>query len=112
MTKQSLEKVREIYKDNSDDELNEQIRELQHAVQSGISLVKQYGLNSECEPKHLRVGVNSTFVTMGALVSLLIEKGIITRREMHEFEIILWTNEVARYEDALFTRLGQKVSLV
>lgn len=46
-----------------------------------------YAMNSdpkETEPKHLRTGINAAMVEHGALVGLLIEKGVITIEEYYK----------------------------
>lgn len=62
-----------------------------HAMQSGVRLrMTREGIpddgdldvpRGECSPKHLRVGVNTAMSDHGALVKLLIDKGIITQEE-------------------------------
>jgi hypothetical protein len=48
-----------------------------HAVQTAIAVT----MGRDCEPKHLRVGVDLTKSDQGALATLLIEKGVITEAE-------------------------------
>ena len=48
-----------------------------HAVQSAIALT----MGPDTEPKHLRVGIDTTKSDQGALATLLIEKGVITKAE-------------------------------
>ena len=57
-----------------------------HSYQSAIALqITRLGLNGAgADPKHLRVGINSTMSDHGALAMLLVEKGIITDREYAE----------------------------
>lgn len=50
-------------------------------------------------PKHLRVGVNSAMSDMLAIVTLLIDKGIITEEEYVERVRLAMNEELARYED-------------
>ena len=51
-----------------------------HRMQTGVAL-KAYSDSTEIQPKHLRVGINSTFVTDAAVAKLLIEKGVFTIEE-------------------------------
>lgn len=51
-----------------------------HAMQSGVAMKMSFA-PSETTPKHLRVGVNSALSNAGGLVTLLMEKGLITREE-------------------------------
>jgi hypothetical protein len=51
-----------------------------HAMQSGVAMAMNYDA-SQTDPKHLKVGVNSSLVTTSALVHLLIAKGVITELE-------------------------------
>lgn len=56
-----------------------------HAMQTGVKMLREVdpgdGDTGECSPKHLRVGVNSSLQSVGALVELLIEKGVLTELE-------------------------------
>lgn len=51
-----------------------------HAMQSGVAMAMNYD-DTQTDPKHLKVGVNSSLVTTSALVYLLISKGVITEVE-------------------------------
>lgn len=51
-----------------------------HAMQSGVAMAMNHD-PSQTDPKHLKVGVNSSLVTTSSLVHLLISKGIITEAE-------------------------------
>lgn len=55
-----------------------------HGMQSGVAFMMERGDGKETEPKHLRVGVNSTLVDHGALVQLLLDKGVISDVEFFE----------------------------
>lgn len=52
-----------------------------HGVQSAIAAFYM----DSAEPKHLRVGVDSCFVTDRALANLLIDKGVFTTEEYVEY---------------------------
>jgi hypothetical protein len=60
-------------------------------------------------PKHLRVGVNAAMSDHGALVRLLIQKGIITHEEYSTAIADAMENEVQSYKDDL--GLGPNVDL-
>ncbi len=81
-----------------------------HAMQSGVS-VKQGLSPSETEPKHLRVGVNSTMMQQSALVGLLINKGIITELEWFTALADGAENEVKLYEQEISKITGGTVTL-
>lgn len=49
-----------------------------HAMQSGVAFLED---KTDQTPKHLRVGVNVALSDLGALATLLIEKGVFTRAE-------------------------------
>ena len=68
-----------------------------HAMQSGVAMMMNYD-NTETEPKHLRVGLNSAFVNDAALAQLLIDKGIITLQEYQDSLTKEMNKEVERYE--------------
>lgn len=53
---------------------------LSHAIQSAIAFQIQAGCEA-ATPKHLRVGVDTSKADHGALVKLLVEKGVFTEEE-------------------------------
>jgi len=63
------------------------------------------------QPKHLRVGINVALSDMGALVKLLIAKGVITQAEYEEAATEMMEREKQRYEAHLSDLLGSKVTL-
>ena len=83
----------------------EEIRALQHAVQTGIAYEIEQG-GSAATPKHLRVGVDTALVDAGALVMLLIEKGVFTMEEYQTKRLEYWKREVEAYEARLSASLG------
>ncbi len=92
--------------------LAEEMMALQHAMQSGIKMLMEYGLVSR-DPKHLRVGLNSSLVFNGTVVRLLVEKGIITREEHAAAAVADLKAEVKRYEQEISEHLGgANVSLI
>lgn len=63
------------------------------------------------EPKHLRVGVNAAMVDHGALVKLLVAKGIITDAEYFEALAEAMEAEQRDYEERLSAHFGNTVKL-
>lgn len=85
---------------------------LLHAMQSGVAYSIEYGLNKEdTEPKHLRVGINNALISTGALVDLLISKGVISQEEWVEAYNACLRKEVESYELALSVHLKTRVKL-
>jgi hypothetical protein len=86
-------------------------RDASHAMQTGVRLrMSSEGIKDdnhlevfqgECSPKHLRVGVNTSLSNQGALVKLLIEKGIITDKEYMKKIADFMEQEVKNYSDDL-----------
>jgi hypothetical protein len=74
--------------------------QLMHAMQSGVALHMQRD-PKETDPKHLRVGINSSLISNGALVQLLIEKGVITDLEFWEKLNEFVERDVKKYEELL-----------
>lgn len=72
--------------------------ELCHAMQSGVAYEQGRG-GQDGTPKHLRVGVNVAMCDHGALVGLLIAKGIITDEEYAHAIRDEMRREVDRYEE-------------
>lgn len=54
-----------------------------HGVQTAIAYRMEKG-DAATEPKHLRVGVDMSKADLGALLMLLVEKGIFTQDEVLE----------------------------
>lgn len=76
-----------------------------HAMQTGVALeIGHENVHGPADPgdfnihKHLRVGINSAFVSQAALTKLLIEKGIFTMAEYEKAQADEMENEVIRYE--------------
>lgn len=78
-----------------------------HAMQSGVAAE----MGKPCEPKHLRVGVNSALVGNAAIARLLIEKGVITLDEYVAAEADEMERERDRYAERLSTQTGTNVTL-
>lgn len=83
---------------------------LLHAMQSGIAQMIANGDNF-ANPKHLRVGVDSTKVEMGALVGLLFKKGIFTEEEYTDALIEGFEREVKMLEKELSVMMKVNITL-
>jgi hypothetical protein len=72
-----------------------------HAVQSGVALEisRTKEGTGAASPKHLRVGVNSAMIQNGALVRLMVDKGVITWPEWFERLALEAEREQKAYED-------------
>ncbi len=81
-----------------------------HRMQTGISYLQQFDPSSG-SPKHLRVGINSGKVEHGALVKLLVEKGIITDAEYMTAMADAVQEEADRYEQELSEKYGANIKL-
>lgn len=89
-------------------ELQEEYFGLLHAVQSGVAADPAH---DSLAPKHLRTGLNGVLCDHGALVDLLIRKGLITEQEYWEASVKMLKTEVARYEEELSEKFGKPVTL-
>ena len=81
-----------------------------HALQTGVATEQELGSN-DGTPKHLRVGINTGKVEAGALVKILIGKGLFTEEEYMESVANEMEREVAEYERRLTELLGKPVHL-
>jgi hypothetical protein len=82
-----------------------------HAMQSGVAMEMNFNPDPT-DPKHLRVGINTTLTDHGSLVRLLIAKGVITEAEYLKAIADGMEQEKARYEAHLTALLGaEKVTL-
>lgn len=85
-------------------EKKEYYAQLAHAVQTGVAFCitgPNPNLARECEPKHLRTGLNVVMCEHSALVRLLMKKGVITEEEYYDEVIVVLKAEVASYEKRL-----------
>lgn len=92
------------------DELRKRYLALGHAIQTGVA----YELEKEPRsgtPKHLRTGLNMAMVEHGALVRLLIKKGLITEEEYFEEVIAGLEDEKRGYEERLQALYGGKTKI-
>lgn len=82
-----------------------------HAMQSGVAM--DMNINPKpTEPKHLRVGINSTMADHAGLVGLLISKGVFTEKEYLAAITQSMKEEKERYEAYLSEKLKSKITLV
>lgn len=89
------------------DDLNARVAKLSHAIQTGVGFDLQADPTSGT-PKHLRTGVNIALIGQGALVRLLIAKGLITEEEYLTELIAGLEAEKAAYEQRLAARYGRE----
>lgn len=81
-----------------------------HALQSGIAAEMNID-PKPTEPKHLRTGINIAFTDHAAIVTLLIEKGIITEEEYYRAILKTIKKEVSDYEQKLSSFYKTKITL-
>ena len=82
-----------------------------HGMQAGVAFEMNYPDRvAATAPKHLRVGINAAMSNHGALVALLIKKGVITSEEYFEEMRLAMNDELARYEQAAKQRIGKDIS--
>lgn len=84
---------------------------LMHAMQTGVEYLRQYD-DTQTDPKHMKVGVNSSLVSCGALVKLLMDKGLITEQEYWDTLVRATREEVHTYEAQLKEHIGSAVTLL
>lgn len=92
------------------EEANDRYLKACHAVQSGVAWKMRID-GAETEPKHLRVGVNSSLVSVSAVVKLLVAKGVFTLEEYMTALADATEEEAQLYADYLTAQLGTKVEL-
>ena len=93
-----------------DDDLHRRYYAAAHAVQSGVAM-ELHDDPASGSPKHLRTGLNMAMVEHGALVRLLIKKGLISNAE-YMTELVAGVEEEQRqYEARLSARHGTKITL-
>jgi len=85
-------------------------KQLEHAMQTGVAYKMEYD-PKDTTPKHLRVGINSAMVETGALVQLLIQKGMLTQIEWLEMLVAGLEKEVQSYTDELTRHHGANITL-
>lgn len=78
-----------------------------HAIQSCIALGMNHPeITTYGDPKHMQVGIVSTFVTLHAFAEILIRKGIMTREEYHAQMVLSTRQELERLTAEAQERLG------
>lgn len=93
------------------DEKRRKYLDLCHAMQSGVAFKMNYEPDGETIPKHLRVGINTAMSDHGALVALLIEKGLITEDDYCDKLIEFMEREVASYQQEIAELTGANITL-
>ncbi|MFL6116720.1 MAG: hypothetical protein ACJ786_36000 [Catenulispora sp.] len=81
-----------------------------HAVQSGVMAFMEID-PTETTPKHLRTGVNSAHISVGALAKVLVEKGLITVDELWAANADVAEADVQTYQNRLREHFGTDVTL-
>lgn len=89
------------------DDIHERYMAAAHGVQTGVAYELEYDPSSGT-PKHLRTGLNLSKVEHGALVRLLIAKGIITDEEYMEEMVKGVEEELHTYEERINKHFGVK----
>jgi hypothetical protein len=84
---------------------------LQHSMQCGVKYSQESGAEPETS-KDTRVGINTAMSDHGALVDLLVRKGVITDEEIAEAMIDYMQQEVDRYRDKLKLVYGADINLI
>ena len=81
---------------------------LLHALQSGVKAQQEFDRATNPDPdthetggKHLRTGLNASKVEHGALVALLIKRGVISEDDYWDAMLELLEREVQGYEEKL-----------
>jgi hypothetical protein len=93
------------------DILKREYLDLLHAVQTGVMYKMKLPGDKSTEPKMLRTGINTALVQEGAVVSLLIKKGIFTEQEYWESCVVYLRAEVKSYEEELSKHFSSVVHL-
>lgn len=81
-----------------------------HAMQSGVAAMMEIDPTAVTR-KHLRVGINCAMSDHGALVSLLLEKGVFTLAEYEAKLVEFMIKEKETYEAMLTEKTGTKITL-
>jgi hypothetical protein len=89
------------------DELQVELVRLQHSMQAGVAMEQNFLDPQYDHHKHLRVGVNSAMVNLGALTRLLVKKGVLTELEYWESQVEGMRDEVERYKTTIKERMGR-----
>ena len=81
-----------------------------HAMQSGVAMEMHID-PAPTNPKHLRVGINAAMSDLGAMATLLIEKGVFTREEYVKALADAMEAEKAAYERRLSEHYVRPIKL-
>jgi hypothetical protein len=82
-----------------------------HAMQSGVAMEMNHAPEST-QPKHLRVGINTSMSDHAALVTLLIDKGVFTQEEYAKALADAMESEKKSYEQRLSQHFGKPITLL
>lgn len=98
------------------DELQRRYAVAAHAVQAGVAMEladdeRTGNTNPSTSPKQLRTGINMALVSHGALVRMLITKGLFTEEEYFEELVRGVEDEQRTYEERLSARHGGKTKI-
>lgn len=93
-------------------------KELLHKIQTGIKFLHEKEVRDGvpedrqfCGPKHNRVGIDNALIEHGALVALLIEKGIIKYKDYMDTYIEFLERDLERYQKRVHDAYGPNVSI-
>jgi hypothetical protein len=92
------------------EELQQRYAAAAHAIQTGVAYELEID-SASGTPKHLRTGLNVEMVSHGALVRLLIAKGVCTEEEYFEEVVKGLEDEQCRYEERLSAHYGGTIKL-
>lgn len=98
------------------DDLERRYHAAAHAVQSGVAMEladdeRLGNTNPSTSPKQLRTGINMAMVSHGALVRVLISKGLFTEAEYFTELVAGVEDEKRAYEERLNARHGGKTKI-
>lgn len=98
------------------DELERRYHAAAHAVQAGVAMEladdeRNGNPNPATSPKQLRTGINMAMVEHGALVRLLIAKGLFTEEEYFAELVAGVEDEKRAYEARLTARHGGRTKI-
>lgn len=95
------------------------LKALAHKIQTAVRFIMDLNEEAalpedrwETSPKHLRVGVNNAMLEHGALVALLIEKGVIKYKDYLEAQVEFTEREIEMYKKTIKERTGKDVNLI
>ena len=98
--------------------LVDETERLLHKLQSAVKFLHEHQQVSIQDPdrrftspKHQRVGIDNALISNGALVALLIEKGVIKPKDWYETYLEFLQRDVEGYRARLKEALGVEVQL-